>query len=104
MAVVSEADASLAAAELLRVDVFRHQEVPVGESRRAEGIKKQLAHVPRRQSRKSLEHGFRRLIRKWPRMGVKDLAVDGQRDLARTIRIRPLDRVDVHSVQYGFGY
>ena len=44
---LSEADAGLAAAELFRVDVFRHQEIAVGKSRRAEGIEKQLTHVPR---------------------------------------------------------
>ncbi len=44
-----KADASLAAAELLGVDVFRHQEIAVGKSGRTEGIEQQLTHIPRRQ-------------------------------------------------------
>jgi hypothetical protein len=46
-ACLSEAEPRLAAAELFRVDVFRDQVIAVGKSRRAEGIDKQLTHVPR---------------------------------------------------------
>ena|SRR5208282_2843616 len=42
----SETDANLAAAELLCVDVLRHQGIAVGKSCRAEGIKKELPHIP----------------------------------------------------------
>ena len=50
----SETDPNLAAAELLCIDVFGHQDIAVGKPRRAEGIEKQLPHVSRRHRREAL--------------------------------------------------